>query len=75
MHIGERIREIVHQQQRTSVWLARELGCDRTNIYRIYDRRSIDTGVLQRISRILHHNFLAELAEETEKMNPTEHRV
>jgi len=64
MHIGHRIRDIARRQGRTSVWLARELGCDRTNIYRIYDKQSLDSSVLLRISRILQHNFLAELAEE-----------
>lgn len=66
MHIGHRIREVAHEQGHTSVWLARELGCDRTNIYRIYDKQSLDSSVLLRISRILRHNFLAELADEVE---------
>ena len=66
MHIGHRIRDVVHEQGHTSVWLARELGCDRTNIYRIYDKQSLDSSVLLRICRILRHNFLAELAGEVE---------
>ena len=64
MHIGHRIREVAHEQGHTSVWLARELGCDRTNIYRIYEKMSLDTSVLLRLSRILQHNFFNELAKE-----------
>lgn len=70
MHLGHRIRDILHEQHRTSVWLARELGCDRTNIYRIYEKMSLDTSVLLRISRILHHNFFSELAEEVMDEKP-----
>lgn len=66
MHIGHRIQEVVRERRLTSVWLARELGCDRTNIYRIYDKRSVDTGMLVRISRILQHNFFEELAAEVD---------
>lgn len=57
IHIGEKIRQKVEEQGHTSVWLARELGCHRTNVYKIYDKRSIDTSVLLRISRILHYDF------------------
>ena len=57
IHIGEAIRKQVEEQGRTSVWLARELGCHRTNLYKIYDKRTIDTCVLLRISRILNYDF------------------
>ena len=70
MHIGHRIRDIARRQGRTSVWLARELGCDRTNIYRIYEKMSLDTSVLLRLSRILRHNFFSELADEVMDEKP-----
>lgn len=57
IHIGEQIRKQVEEQGKTSVWLARELGCHRTNLYKIYDKSSIDTSVLMRISRILGYDF------------------
>lgn len=57
IHIGKEIRKQVEEQGKTSVWLARELGCHRTNLYKIYEKRTIDTGILLRLSRILHYNF------------------
>ncbi|MBR1448690.1 MAG: XRE family transcriptional regulator [Prevotella sp.] len=57
IHIGQCIRRQVEEQGKTSVWLARELGCHRTNLYKIYDKRTLDTGILLRISRILHYDF------------------
>lgn len=31
--IGERIKQELKKQGKTSVWLAEQLGCHRTNIY------------------------------------------
>lgn len=64
IHIGQCIREQVERQGRTSVWLARELGCHRTNLYKIYDKRTIDTGILLRISRILNYDFFRLYTDE-----------
>ncbi|MBR1545205.1 MAG: XRE family transcriptional regulator [Prevotella sp.] len=57
IHIGSVIKEELNRQGRTTVWLAEQLGCHRTNLYKIYDRRTIDTGVLLRISRIMGYDF------------------
>ena len=71
IHIGEAIRKQVEEQGRTSVWLARELGCHRTNLYKIYDKRSLDTSVLLRVSRILRYDFFQLYSQELEKINTT----
>ena len=57
LHIGMCIRTELERQGRTSVWLANELGYHRTNIYKIYDKRSLDTSVLLRISQIMDFDF------------------
>ena len=67
MHIGKLIREQVDKQGKSGVWLANQLSCSRTNIYKIYDRPSIDTGLLLRISLILDYNFFAPYSEKIEK--------
>ena len=48
--IGERIKQELKKQGKTSVWLAEQLGCHRTNIYKVYERATIDTGLLFHIS-------------------------
>ena len=55
--IGKLIKEELQRQGKTSVWLANELGCHRTNIYKVYDRTTIDTGMLFHISKILKVDF------------------
>jgi plasmid maintenance system antidote protein VapI len=67
IHIGEAIRKQVEDQGRTSVRLARELGCHRTNLYKIYDKMSLDTSVLLRISRILKYDFFQLYSKELEQ--------
>lgn len=59
IHIGKEIRKQLELQGKTTVWLAQELGCHRTNIYKIYDKSTIDTSVLLRISRILKYDFFS----------------
>lgn len=56
-HIGQVIKQELERQERTVVWLARKLSCDRSNIYRIFQKESIDTNLLVRISVILQYDF------------------
>lgn len=67
IHIGNCIRKKVEEKEKTSVRFAKELGCHRTNIYKIYDKMSIDTGVLLHISKILEFDFFSIYTEEIEK--------
>lgn len=64
--IGELIKQEFLKQERSITWFAHKLACDRTNIYRIFERQSIDTDQLKKISMILNHNFLADLAKEVD---------
>lgn len=57
IHIGKLIEQVMHSQGRSPSWLARQLYCDRTNIYKIFKRDSIDTALLQRICKALDYDF------------------
>lgn len=61
--IGELIKRELKRQGKTSVWLAKELDCHRTNVYKIYGRDTIDTGMLLHISRILNYDFFKLYSE------------
>lgn len=65
--IGELIKEELERQERSVSWLARKLSCDRSNVYRIFQKQSIDTFILRRISLILNHDFFVDLSEELKK--------
>ena len=64
MHIGNIIRAVMEQQGRTVTWLAHEYGCSRVNMYKIFDKQSIDTQSLLRISVILGYDFFAHYERE-----------
>lgn len=64
VHIGKLIQEELHRQERTVSWFARKLFCDRTNVYDIFQRRSIDTELLLRISMILNYDFFKHYTDE-----------
>ena len=63
IHIGQLIKTELERQERTPTWLAKKINCDRTNIYRIFERESIDTALLSRISTALNRNFFEELSQ------------
>lgn len=66
VNIGQCIKEELLRQERTVTWLARKLNCTRAAVYRIMDKNSIDTQLLQSISVILKHNFFEDLYKDTD---------
>jgi hypothetical protein len=61
VHIGSLISSELRRQRRPAAWLAQEICCDRTNVYKILRKGSIDTELLCRISVALNHDFFIEL--------------
>lgn len=57
IHIGEEIRKELVKQERSTKWLADKINCERTNIYKIFKRESIDSEQLAKISIALNRNF------------------
>ena len=66
MHIGHRIREVLDGMPKryTVTWFAGQLNCERRNAYNIFERRNIDIELLMRISKVLGHDFFADLSAE-----------
>lgn len=64
MHIGRLIKEQMEAQGKTTSWLARELSYCRTNVYKIYDKKSIDTDLLLHISSLLKYDFFELYSEK-----------
>lgn len=67
IHIGLEIKSELERQERSESWFARKLCCERTNVYSIFKRKSIDTDMLTRISRILQRNFFELYDNEVDK--------
>ena len=60
IHIGHLIKSVFDESGMTVSELARRLHCERTNVYTIFKRRSVDVELLAKISKVLEHNFLEE---------------
>jgi len=60
IHIGQEIERVLRQQGRSVSWFAKQICCERTNVYSIFRRASIDTDLLARISKILSYNFFED---------------
>ncbi|MDE6377838.1 MAG: XRE family transcriptional regulator [Duncaniella sp.] len=73
--IGKLIREELQAQERSVSWFARKLHLDRSNVYRLFQRNSVDTALLSRISIILGKNFFEPLSEDIIERNRSTGRV
>lgn len=57
VEIGHKIKEVFDNQNMKLTDFADELGTVRQNVYRIFKKRHLDTGLLLKISQVLNHNF------------------
>lgn len=57
VHIGSIIKEELLRQGRTASWLAHVLYCDRSNVYKLFKKKSLDSDLLLRISEALQTDF------------------
>ena len=64
IHVGNMIKKELKKQGRSVKWLAKEIYCEKSNIYKMFNRKSIDLGQLMLISNVLQHNFLRDCFEE-----------
>ena len=64
MHIGKRIQEVMKEKHCSAIQMAAALGCDRSNVYNLFSRASVDTALLAKVGHVLRHNFFRELAAE-----------
>ena len=62
--IGKEIKDVVKQRGFTADELSSLLNVSKPNIYDIYKRSSIDTGLLERLCKVLNHNFFSRYAAQ-----------
>ena len=72
--IGQIIKEEVERQGLGAQRFADMIHVARSNVYGIYERPSIDSGLLARISEALHHDFFSDLSRRVRsklRMDPS----
>lgn len=73
VHIGKKIKEVVQQSDMTVTEFAKKINYSRRNIYSIFSKQSIDTGMLKKIGDVLEHDFFADYAGTGTKDIPGMH--
>lgn len=60
--IGQLIKEEVERQGISPTIFAEKIHVSRTAVYNIYGQETMNSGMLAKISEVLHHNFFEELS-------------
>lgn len=64
IHLGTMIKKELKAQGRTVSWLARTIHMERSSVYKIFDRNSVDVGLLVRISLVMNHDFFQDISSK-----------
>ncbi|MCL2328392.1 MAG: XRE family transcriptional regulator [Bacteroidetes bacterium] len=62
IHIGKLIRKHLKDNGQSVVWFAKQLECDRSKMYRIFNSPIIYSSDLWQISAILKHDFFLDVS-------------
>jgi transcriptional regulator with XRE-family HTH domain len=71
IHIGNKIRQVADQKGIKIAELGRRINTARQNVYKILAKKTIDTGLLLKISKVLEYDFFqhyTSLKEENQKL-------
>lgn len=63
LHIGHLIKTVFDESGMSVSEFARQIHLERSTIYGIFERPSIDSVLLARISLALNHNFLSDVEQ------------
>lgn len=57
IHIGNKIKAVLKEKGLTVSEFARRINTSRENVYGIFKRQTVDTGLLHKINDVLGHDF------------------
>jgi hypothetical protein len=62
IHISNQIKSVLESRGISVTEFAKRINKSRENVYSIFTRKTIDTGLLQRISKVLAYDFFMHLS-------------
>lgn len=68
VHIGEEIKKVFDERGISVSEFGRRISTSRENVYGIFKRETIDTGLLVKISKVLDHDFFRYYTTLTQEM-------
>ena len=63
LHIGQMIKAAFDESGMTVSEFARQIHLERTTVYSLFERQSVDSIQLAKISLVLKHNFLSDIEQ------------
>ena len=60
IHFGNMILNELRKQRYSVAWFAKEMGSDRSNMYKLLARPHLNSDFILRASRLLHQDFFGE---------------
>lgn len=67
LNIGEIIQQLVKKKKISNVGFGNLINKERSNVYDIFKRETIDTGLLFNISKVLHTDLFKYYSDELKK--------
>ena len=64
IHLGNMIKRELKAQGRSVSWLARTIHKERSSIYKLFERNSLDVELLIRISIVMDHDFFLDISKK-----------
>ena len=69
VNIGQQIKLVVESRGITITEFAKRINKSRENVYSIFGRKTIDTGLLSTISRVLDYDFFTHFSAKYQELN------
>lgn len=63
IHFGRMIDAELRKQRYSVTWFAKEMGSDRSNMYKLLERQHLNSDFILRASRLLNHDFFGEASK------------
>ncbi len=60
IHFGKMILSELRRQRYSVAWFAKEMGSDRSNMYKLLARPHLNSDFILRAGRLLNHDFFGE---------------
>ena len=69
VHIGKKIKEVLDNSPVKATELAKQIGLTRVGLYKVFEKESISTEQLQKISTVLKHDFFGYYQKDLNVVN------
>lgn len=61
-HVGHIIKAVFDEQGRTVKWFATKMHCNRTNVYKMFEKPHLNSEIIARASQVLEHDFFLDIS-------------